>query len=229
MITGFPVSPTPNVTDTTSVRLLQRFSSSLLFAEYPSLADAPPDLRVYWRKTELLFNILKALEENASNTSTVHRKKGKGIAKNRRIDPLPFDSMGITVPTTDAEVLDVYIGVLSQLQSILEVRRFLANGPCVELKSPSITSSFSGSRCCQRSSNPRTPRQLYHRKECLPQQRRKQSWGQISLRTQRFLWFNRWGPPSTSRTSRGLESGQSCYPPGPRSTYAMSGVPMSQS
>ena len=76
---------------------------------------------------ELSFNVLKNLEENAAGALTggsippVSRKKGKAATNNRRIDPLPFDSMGISVPTTDAEVREVYVGVLSQLQSILEV------------------------------------------------------------------------------------------------------------
>jgi len=110
------------------MKLLQRLSSSLLFAEYPSAADAPPDLRVFWRKVELSFNVLKELEQNASDTYTsgnvspVSRKRSKHAAKNRRIDPLPFDSMGIVVPSTDIEVREARAGLLPQLQSILEVR-----------------------------------------------------------------------------------------------------------
>jgi hypothetical protein len=62
---------------------------------------------------EQSFDVLKSLEENATgaltggNVSPVRRKKGKAAANSRRIDPLPFDSMGIAVPTTDAEVRDV--------------------------------------------------------------------------------------------------------------------------
>ena len=102
---------------------------------------------------ELSFNILNNLEEHANgaltggNMSPVRRKKGKAAASNRRIDPLPFDSMGITVPTTDAEVRDVYIGILEQLRSILEVCGFIADSLCAELNSLSTISSFSGSRC----------------------------------------------------------------------------------
>jgi len=76
---------------------------------------------------ELSFDILENLEENATGALSggsippVSGKKGKVAINNRRIDPLPFDSMGISVPTTDAEVRDVYVRVLSQLQSILEV------------------------------------------------------------------------------------------------------------
>ena len=76
---------------------------------------------------ELSFNILKNLEENTNgaltvgNTYPLRRKKGKAATGIRHIDPLPFDSMGIAIPTTDAEVRDVYIEVLGQLRSILEV------------------------------------------------------------------------------------------------------------
>lgn len=137
--------------DTLSMKLLQRLSSSLLFAEYPSAADAPPDLRVFWRKVELSFNILKELEENANSTYTngnispISRKKGKQSSKNRRIDPLPFDSMGITVPNTDVEIRDVYAGVLQQLQSILEVRGYPLSA-CLELSGRSTISSYSENR-----------------------------------------------------------------------------------
>ena len=102
---------------------------------------------------ELLFNILKNLEENANdaltvgNVSPVKRKKSKTAMSIRRIDPLPFDFVGITVPTTDAEVRDVYVGVLEQLRSILEVCGFIAHSLCAELNDPSTISSFSGSRC----------------------------------------------------------------------------------
>jgi len=128
--------------DTTSVRLLQRFSSSLLSAEYPSAADTPPDLRAFWRKVGLSFNVLKELEENAKSALTgrdisyISRKKGKAVSEIRGLDSLPFDSMGIVVPTTEVEVRDVYVGVLSQLRNILEVRSFAAGGPCAELTPP---------------------------------------------------------------------------------------------
>lgn len=142
------------------MKLLQRLSSSLLFAEYPSAADAPPDLRIFWRKVELSISVLKELEENANNTfssgntSPVSRKRGKQTSKNRRIDPLPFDSMGITVPSTDAEVRDVYVGVLQQLQSILEVCECIASSPCgtkrlqyylLVLREPLVSETFRSS------------------------------------------------------------------------------------
>jgi len=141
--------------------------------EYPSAVDTSPNLRIFRRKVEHSFNVLKALEENANsgltgeNVSTVSRKRGKAVGNNRRIDPLPFDSMGITVPTTDAQVRDAYVGVLSQLQSILEVCGHIPDSLGIELTGPSTTFSFLGNRWYQRFSNPRTARQ--------------------NLRTQRFL------------------------------------------
>ena len=121
----FPTSAEPSM-NVMSMQLLHRFSSSLLSAKYTSTVNVPPNLRASGRKVELSFNVLKNLEENATGALTgrnippVSRKKGKAII-NRRIDPLPFDSMGISVPTTDAEVRDVYVRVLSQLRNILEV------------------------------------------------------------------------------------------------------------
>ena len=112
-----------------SMQLLQKLSSSLLSAKYPSTADMPPNLRAFGRKVELSFNVLENLEENATSALTggsippVGRKKGKAATNNRRIDPLPFDSMGISVPTTDVEVRDTYVQVLSQLRRMLEVCR----------------------------------------------------------------------------------------------------------
>ena len=130
--TEFPTSAMPNM-NAIGMRLIQRFSSSLLSAKYPSAADVPPTLRASRRKVELSFDALNNLEENAKgaltggNLSPVSRKRGKVVTSNRRIDPLPFDSMGIAVPTTDAEVRDVYVRVLSQLQRILEVCWFITN------------------------------------------------------------------------------------------------------
>ena len=116
--------------------LLQRLSSSLLFPEYSPTADAPPDFRVFGRKVELLFNVLKELERDANdnptngNTSNASRKKGKQVSENRHFNPFPFNSMGITVPTTDMEARNAYVGVLTQLRSMLEVRRFISCSPC---------------------------------------------------------------------------------------------------
>jgi len=165
------------------MRLLRRFSSSLLSAEYPSAADASPNLRVFCRKVELSLDVLKVLDENADSALTggsvspTRRKKGKAIIGNRHIDPRPFDSMGIAVPTTDAEVRDARVGVLSQLQSILEVCGFTVDDLDIGLSSPSITSSFSESRCYRRSSNPHTLRQNHHGKERLPSEQENRPQG----------------------------------------------------
>ena len=148
IVTGFPTPATPNMMDTTSMRLLRRLSSSLLFAEYPSTVNSPPNLRIFLKKVELSFDILKNLEENTNsalaggNIFPVSRKKGKAVV-NTRIDPLPFDSMGIAVPTTDAEVGDVYAEVLSRLRIILEVCGIIADGLRVKLKKKTELSSRS--------------------------------------------------------------------------------------
>ena len=147
---------TPNTMNTLSIQLLERFSSSLLSAEYSSVADAPPNLHTFRRRVETSFNVLKALQENADSTfatrdtSPVRRKKSKGGANHRRIDPLLLDSMGITVPTTDAEVRDVCIRILSQLRGMLEVCGSRADSLYVGLNDPRIISSFSESRHYQR-------------------------------------------------------------------------------
>ena len=89
---------------------------------------------MFCRKVELSFDVLKALEENADgaltgvNVSPVSRKKGRAVTINYHINPVPFDSMGVAVPTTGTEVHGVYVEILSQLQSILEVRGFIAGG-----------------------------------------------------------------------------------------------------
>ena len=134
IVSGLPTHIIPNATKTFSMKLLQRLSSSLLSAEYPSAADTPPDLPVFRRKVELSFNVLKELEKDINSAPTsgnmfpVSRRKGKQVPKNRCFNPLSFNSMEIAVPTTDVEVHDVYVGILSQLQSILEVRRFVFSG-----------------------------------------------------------------------------------------------------
>ena len=106
---GFPTPTTPNIMDATSMHFLQRLSSSLRSVNYPSTADVLPTLRASRRKVELAFGVIKALEDNTD------------------IDPLPFDSMGIAVPTTAVEVRGVYVQVLSRLRSVLEVCEFAAS------------------------------------------------------------------------------------------------------
>ena len=190
--------------DTVSMQVLERLSFSLLSAEYPSDAAAPPNprvfrnnLRVFRRKVELSFVVLNIIQEDAKNTLTggklspITRKKGKPAANNRRIDPFPFHSMGITVPTTDVEVRGLYLRILSQLRGILEVCGFRAGVPYVELNSSRTISSFSEIRCSHRFSNPHTPRRDYQWNKCLPQQWKMRPSSQISLKTCSFLWLNR--------------------------------------
>ena len=144
------------------MRILQQFSSSLLSAEHPFTSDETPNLRALQRKSDLSFNVLKNLEENASgaltgeSASLAGRKKGKAVTNICRLDPLLFNSIGIAVPDTDAEVRDVYLKVLSQLRNILEVRSFGVSGLGTELNVPRITSPSSGSQRYHRFSNLRT-------------------------------------------------------------------------
>jgi hypothetical protein len=119
IVLGFPTSATPNMMDTVSMRLLQRFSASLLFAEYPSAADAPPDLDIFWRKVELSFKVLRDLETKSKGSRT--SKPVSPISRRETIDPRHFDSMEISMPVTDTEVREAHARVLSELQSILEV------------------------------------------------------------------------------------------------------------
>jgi len=144
------------------MRLLQRFSNSLLSVEYPSAVDVPPNLRVFQRKVELSADTLKHLQENTDNvledrnTSPVGRKKGKSVTNNHHIDPLPFNYLGIAAPTTDVEVRDVCNKVLSQLRSMLEVCGFIIDSPRVKLNNSRTISLFSGGRRYRRSSDLRT-------------------------------------------------------------------------
>ena len=153
--------------------------------EYPSAADVPPNLRVFQRKVELSVDTLKHLQEGTDstledvNTSPVGHKKGKSVTDNHRIDPLPFNYLGIAAPTTDMEVRDVYKKILSQLRSMLEVCGFIIGSPPVELINLRIISLFSGGRRFRRSSDPRTWRQNNRWKE-----------SQINLGTQRLPWFS---------------------------------------
>lgn len=127
MVAQLPTSATPNMMDSLGMRLLQRISSSLLSAEHPSAAGALSKLHTFCRKVELSFDVLRVLEENFSsafaegNKSPVSRKKYKATTNDRRIDPFPFHSVGITIPTTDVEVRGACVVVLSQLKGILKV------------------------------------------------------------------------------------------------------------
>jgi hypothetical protein len=129
MVAEFPSSTTPNVMDSMSFRILQRLSQSLLFAEYPSAADVPPNLRAFRRKADLAFNVLRTLEENAGSLLT---REDNTLANNPHFNPLPFRSMGINVPTSTAEIRDVFVQVLSELKNVLEVCAFVASSSPID-------------------------------------------------------------------------------------------------
>ena len=139
VVSEFPTSTTPNLTDALSMKLLQRLSSSLLFAEYPSAADAPPDLLEFWRKVGLSFKVLQDLEATARTprtgkaTSPTSRKRRERMTRGSRVDPRESDSMGINLPITDAEAGEVHARLLPELQSILEVCGFMDDIPHVVL------------------------------------------------------------------------------------------------
>lgn len=135
IISTFPTPATPNMTDTLSIKLLQRLSASLLFAEYPSAADAPPDLHEFWKKVELSLKTLQHLNENSNASrkgqpsSPTNRKRGRTVTGENRIGPLSSGSFGINLPATEAGVHEICVGLLSELQGILEVRndKFIPN------------------------------------------------------------------------------------------------------
>ena len=185
LLAGFPGSATSQTTDTIGMRLLQRFSTSLLSVEYPSAADVPPNLRVFQRKVELSVDTLKHLQESTDsvledmNTSPVGRKKGKSVTENHRIDPLPFNYLGIAAPTTDMEVRDVCKKIFLQLRSMLEVCGFIIDSTPIELNNLRTISLFSGGQRFHRSSDLRTWRQNSRSKG-----------SQINLGTQRLPWFS---------------------------------------
>jgi len=114
------------------MKLLRRLSSSLLFAEYPSAADAPPDLLAFWKKVEHSFELLQGSQTGKAARS-IGRKRGKTI---NPVDPFHFDSLGINVPNMDTGVHQAHAKVLSELQSILEVCGFVADIPCMMLNQP---------------------------------------------------------------------------------------------
>ena len=159
MVRGLPAPTTPDISNTLSMQLLQRFSSSLLSAEYPSPTDAPPNLSELLKKVALSLDALECLQYNAYDaltgrtTSPAARKKRKAAAQYRYIDPLPFNSIGIAVPTTDVEVRDACDRVLSQLQGILEVCVFIVDSERIGTNSPSTIFLSSGSRCYPGSSS----------------------------------------------------------------------------
>ena len=127
-IARFPTPTTLNVMEDLGIKLLQRLSSSLMPVEGMSTAEHRNELREFRRKVGLSLNVLKELggwTDRASvgpNVSPITRKRPKALARHTRLDPHPFDCMGIEVPMTEDEVRAVCGDILPQLQNVLEVR-----------------------------------------------------------------------------------------------------------
>ena len=127
IVSDFPTPTTPDITNSLSMKLLQRLSASLLFAEYPSAADAPPELAEFWRKVELSFKTLRDLEASTRNPrmgdaiSPTNSKKGKSVTRRSQFDLLDSDPLAMNVPTSDTEVREARAEILSELRGILEV------------------------------------------------------------------------------------------------------------
>lgn len=100
------------------MRLLQRLSASLLFAEYPSAAEAPPDLHEFWRKVEVSIRTLRDLEINTKDSRRDHSWSPMNFKRERAVTN---HSRGANAPTTDAEACEIRTRVLSELQGMLEV------------------------------------------------------------------------------------------------------------
>jgi hypothetical protein len=114
------------------IKLLQRLSSSLMPVEEVATAKHRNELREFRRRVDSSLDVLKALGgyiERASveaNASSTTRKKSKAPGKQLKLDPQPFECMGITVPTTEREAHAVFSDILLQLQGILGVRLSLS-------------------------------------------------------------------------------------------------------
>ena len=131
------------------LHILQRLSHSLLSVEYPSASDVPPNLRAVRRKVNLSFDALRALGEGVGHLSVggdaslVSPEKDKALTDDSYVDPPPLRSVGVAAPTSAAEVHDMYVQILSQVKSILEVRTFVAGDSFMKLNNYSTTYSFS--------------------------------------------------------------------------------------
>ena len=117
-----------NVMGALGVELLKRLSSSLTSVEGVSTAEHRNELREFRRKVGLSLNVLKELggcTDQASvgaNMPPISHTGSKAPSRRVQLDPDPFDSMGIAVPTTEDEVRAVCGDILPRLQSILGVR-----------------------------------------------------------------------------------------------------------
>ena len=124
----FPTPATPNVMEALAIKLLQRLSSSFTSVEGVLTAGHRDELREFPRKVELSLDVLKEFGKCTDgalagvNVSPISRKRSKARARHIKLDPRPFDCMGIAVPTTEDEVCAIHGDILPQLQNILRVR-----------------------------------------------------------------------------------------------------------
>ena len=127
IVAQFPTPATTNVMETMGVRLLQRLSTSLQSVEVALTTQHRNEFRELRRKAGLSLGVLKELVKYAdrgsadTNTPAAGRKKLKAPAKHIRLDPHPFDCMGIAVPVTEGEVRALCVDVLPKLQNVLRV------------------------------------------------------------------------------------------------------------
>ena len=110
------------------INLLRRLSSSLVPIEKVVTAEQRKELRESRRKMDPSLNALDELGRCADRTSAdvnvspTGRKRPKALARYSKLDPYPFDCMGLTVPTTEHEVRAAYSDILLRLQGIFRVR-----------------------------------------------------------------------------------------------------------
>lgn len=127
IVIQFPTPATPNVMETMGVRLLQRLSSSLQSVEVALTTQHRNEFRELRRKASLSLGVLKELAKYLDrgsadiHTPAAGRKKVKTPVKHIRLDPHPFDCMGIAAPVTEGEVRTACVKVLPQLQNVLRV------------------------------------------------------------------------------------------------------------
>lgn len=131
-VAQFPTPAAPNVMEAFGVKLLQQLSSSLMSVEAVSTAEHRNELRGLRGKVGLAFNVLTEIGGCAArasvdaNVSPTSRKRPKLPTRHVKLDPNPFDCMGIAVPVTEDEVRAACGDILSQLQNVLRVRASLS-------------------------------------------------------------------------------------------------------
>lgn len=131
MVARFPTPHTPNVMEALGMKLLRQLSSSLVPVERVVTAEQRSELMESRRKMNLSLNVLTELGRCAdrtsadANVSPTSRKKPKASQRHSKLDPHPFDCMGIAVPTAEKEVRAAYRDTLLRLQGVFGVRVLL--------------------------------------------------------------------------------------------------------